>query len=105
MRVFFKNSWDVLVKVMKIFKVDIFFVGVDECLNEFCKLSGCINVLFVNGDVEVIFVKKIVFVLIIVVVVVKCDDCNEQKKVIQMCSVQLCLNGGMCVDILDGKYL
>lgn len=77
MRVFFKNSWDVLVKVMKIFKVDIFFVGVDECLNEFCMLSGCINVLFVNGDVEVIFVKKIVFVLIIVVVVVKCDDCNE----------------------------
>lgn len=103
MRAILKNSWDVVSKAMKIFGVDVLLIGVDECLNESCAPRGCTNVLRANGDVEVISAKKTAFASIIAEVKAECEDCNEQEKVKQTCSAQLCLNGGTCVDTPDGK--
>lgn len=60
---------------MVVFDVKVLVVGVDECLYEFCEFGGCINVLFVNGEVEVIFVKVMFFVFIVVILELCCDDC------------------------------
>lgn len=70
MIVILKNSRFSLVKVLEVFDVDVLIVGVDECLYEFCELGGCMNILIVNGEVEVIFVKGIFFVLIVVILIV-----------------------------------
>lgn len=97
-----KSSRPLLAKAVEIFAVNVLIIGVDECLYETCESGGCTNVLYANGEVEVISIKGRSFASIVAILTARCDDCDGEKKTLQTCESQPCLNGGTCVDTPEG---